>query len=55
MLDRLRTRRLEPEWMDDPAADPAELAEALLFIRRINAALRYAGAFTLPEALAAVR
>lgn len=44
MLDRLRHRRLEPEWMDDPAADPAELAAALRFIRRINAALRYADA-----------
>ena len=44
MLDRLKTRRLEPEWMDDPAADPAELASALRFIRRINAVLRYADA-----------
>ena len=44
MLDRLATRRLEPEWMDDPAADPAELAAALGFIRRINGALRYTSA-----------
>ncbi len=30
--------------MDDPAADPAELAAALAFIRRVNAALRYSSA-----------
>ncbi len=30
--------------MDDPAADPAELASALAFIRRVNAALGYARA-----------
>ena len=30
--------------MDDPAADPVELADALRFIRRINLALRYARA-----------
>ena len=40
----LTARRLEPEWMDDPDADPAELAAALAFIRRINAVLRYASA-----------
>ena len=40
----LSARRLEPEWMDDPAADPAELADALAFIRRVNAGLRYAAA-----------
>jgi hypothetical protein len=37
----LRARRLEPEWMDDPAVDAAELAAALAFIRRVNAALGY--------------
>jgi SAM-dependent methyltransferase len=40
----LRVRQLEPEWMDDPAVAPADLAAALAFIRRVNAALRYASA-----------
>jgi SAM-dependent methyltransferase len=37
----LTVRRLEPEWMDDPGVDPAALADALAFIRRINVALGY--------------
>ena len=40
----LRRRHLAPEWMDDPAADPAELARALAFIRGVNRRLGYARA-----------
>ena len=34
-------RRREPEWMDDPAADPADLRRSLDYIRRINTFLGY--------------
>lgn len=36
-----RTSHLEPEWMDDPRADPAEVQRSLKFIRRINILLGY--------------
>lgn len=42
-------RRLTPEWMDDPAVDPAELKEALGFIRKIN--LRLGGVKALTNHL----
>ena len=41
MLDTLKTRQRESEWMDDPDADPQQLAKSLRFIRQINAALGY--------------
>ena len=44
MWNPLESRQLEPEWMDDPAADPGELADALRFIRRVNRGLQYADA-----------
>ena len=34
-------RRREPEWMDDPAADPAELRRSLDYIRKVNNLLGY--------------
>ena len=34
-------RRRQPEWMDDPAADPAELRRSLDYIRRVNSLLGY--------------
>ena len=34
-------RRREPEWMDDPAADPADLRRSLDYIRRVNSLLGY--------------
>jgi SAM-dependent methyltransferase len=37
----LQHRRLEPEWMDAPDVDPAQLRQSLRFIRRINGALGY--------------
>src|SRR4051812_33253653 len=37
----LAHRRREPEWMDEPGADPAELRRSLAFIRRINTLLGY--------------
>ena len=37
----LSRRVRQHEWMDDPAADPAELVSSLKFIRRINFMLRY--------------
>lgn len=37
----LTERRRESEWMDDPAADPADLARSLAYIRRVNALLGY--------------
>jgi ubiquinone/menaquinone biosynthesis C-methylase UbiE len=40
-LQSLRTRRLEPEWMDAPDVDPVQLRQSLTFIRRINAVLGY--------------
>ena len=42
-------RRLTPEWMDDPAVDPAELKEALAFIRKVN--LRLGGVKALTKHL----
>lgn len=42
-------RRLTPEWMDDPAVDPAELNEALAFIRKVN--LRLGGVKALTNHL----
>lgn len=42
-------RQLTPEWMDDPAVDPAELKEALAFIRRVN--LRLGGVKALTKHL----
>jgi ubiquinone/menaquinone biosynthesis C-methylase UbiE len=36
MFRRLSQRRRSKEWMDDPAADPAELERSLKFIRRVN-------------------
>lgn len=41
LLDSLRHRRRTAEWMDDPAAYPAELDRSLRFIRRVNAWLGY--------------
>ena len=38
MLER---RQREPEWMDEPGVDPAELDRSLRFIRRINRFLGY--------------
>src|SRR4051812_9608163 len=40
-LRRMRARKREPEWMDEPGVDPAQLARALRFIRRVNALLLY--------------
>jgi ubiquinone/menaquinone biosynthesis C-methylase UbiE len=40
-MPNLRERHLVAEQMDADDADPAELAKALRFIRRINALLRY--------------
>ena len=37
----LRHRRRQPEWMDDPAADPGDLRRSLAYIRRVNALLGY--------------
>src|SRR5438128_2311144 len=37
----LRSRQRQPEWMDDPRADPAELRRSLMYIRRVNALLGY--------------
>ena len=37
----LTARRRQSEWMDDPAADPADLARSLTYIRRVNALLGY--------------
>jgi ubiquinone/menaquinone biosynthesis C-methylase UbiE len=34
-------RRRQPEWMDDPAVDPAELRQSLAYLRRINSLLGY--------------
>lgn len=34
-------RHLQPEWMDRPAVDPAQLRRSLAFIRRVNALLGY--------------
>ncbi|MFU8829140.1 MAG: methyltransferase domain-containing protein [Phycisphaerales bacterium] len=42
-------RQLTPEWMDDPAVDPAELKEALAFIRKVN--LRLGGVKALTKHL----
>jgi SAM-dependent methyltransferase len=44
MLNFLKTRRREDEWMDAPDADPVELARSLVFIRRINQLLGYSKA-----------
>jgi SAM-dependent methyltransferase len=41
LLSSLRHRRRTAEWMDDPAADPAELTRSLRFIRRVNAWFGY--------------
>jgi SAM-dependent methyltransferase len=41
LIPNLRQRRREPEWMDDPAAEPVELARSLAYIRRINSLLGY--------------
>jgi ubiquinone/menaquinone biosynthesis C-methylase UbiE len=37
----LQVRRRQPEWMDDPQADPAVLKQSLRFIRRVNWLLGY--------------
>ena len=37
----LSSRRRQPEWMDAPDADPAELRRSLLFIRRVNRLFGY--------------
>jgi SAM-dependent methyltransferase len=37
----LAQRRRQPEWMDEPDADPSDLRRSLTFIRRINACLGY--------------
>ena len=42
-------RQLTPEWMDDPGVDPAELKEALAFIRKVN--LRLGGVKALTKHL----
>lgn len=42
-------RQITPEWMDDPAVDPAELKAALAFIRMIN--LRLGGVKALTNHL----
>lgn len=36
-----RVSHLEPEWMDDPHADPQALLRSLKFIRRVNFLLGY--------------
>src|SRR5688572_22518863 len=41
MVPRVRPSPLEPEWMDQPGADPDMLSRSLRFIRTINAALGY--------------
>jgi ubiquinone/menaquinone biosynthesis C-methylase UbiE len=41
MPDFLRTRRRQPEWMDAPTADPAQLRRSLGYLRRINTLLGY--------------
>lgn len=41
IIPSLAARRRTAEWMDDPSADPAELARSLRFIRRVNAWLGY--------------
>ena len=41
MLNFLRTRQREPEWMDEPDADPAELARSLEYIRKVNRRMGY--------------
>jgi ubiquinone/menaquinone biosynthesis C-methylase UbiE len=41
MLFPLTHRQRQPEWMDAPDADPAELARSLIFIQRINRFLGY--------------
>jgi ubiquinone/menaquinone biosynthesis C-methylase UbiE len=41
MLPFLSTRHRQPEWMDAPDADPAELRRSLLFIRRVNRLFGY--------------
>lgn len=41
-MDRgLDLRRRQPEWMDDPQADPVVVRQSLRFIRRINWLLGY--------------
>jgi ubiquinone/menaquinone biosynthesis C-methylase UbiE len=37
----LLTRQREPEWMDEPGADPELIRKSLRFIRRVNALLGY--------------
>ena len=42
LFSSLKSRRREPEWMDEFAADRAELDRSLRYIRRINRLLGYA-------------
>lgn len=41
MFPDLSQRRREPEWMDQPDADPRALSDSLRFIRRVNALFGY--------------
>jgi hypothetical protein len=41
LIPDLTHRRREPEWMDEPDADPADLKRSLKFIRRVNALFGY--------------
>jgi 2-polyprenyl-3-methyl-5-hydroxy-6-metoxy-1,4-benzoquinol methylase len=41
MLNSLKQRKREPEWMDAPDADPTVLASSLSFIRTVNRWLGY--------------
>lgn len=41
MMQFLRTRRREAEWLDEPGADPVQLRKSLAFIRRVNRAFGY--------------
>jgi ubiquinone/menaquinone biosynthesis C-methylase UbiE len=36
-----RSRQRQPEWMDEPEADPEQLRRSLRFIRRVNSWLGY--------------
>lgn len=41
LFPRLDHRRRQPEWMDEPSADEAELRRSLAYIRRVNRLLGY--------------
>lgn len=41
MLSFLRTRQRQPEWLDEPDADPQEIRSSLAYIRKVNEKLGY--------------